>query len=127
MGSRVSPVLTPKTHPPSKSGATAVAAELKSLIRSAGSVWTQLTEPVEGMSGKIATNFAARVSELAGQLPEPLHSMAVSAGPGTVYYTPKATPPFYDCIHRVETSVRLGDGEDEFMLGFQIPCTDCLS
>lgn len=127
MGSRVSPVLTPKTPPPSKSGTTAVAAELKSLAQSAGSVWTQLTEPVPGMSGQVAANFAARVSELASQLPAPLHSMAVSAGPGTIYYIPKASPPFYECIHVVQTSVSFGEGEDEFMLGFQIPCSDCLT
>lgn len=127
MGSGVSPVLTPKTPPPSKSGTTEVTAELKSLIQSAGSVWAQLTEPVPGMSEEIASNFAARVAELAGQLPGPLHAMAIAAGPGTVYYIWKATPPYYECIHVVQTSVSFGDGEDEFMLGFQIPCSDCLS
>lgn len=126
MGSSVSPVLTPQSGVPSKEGTSAVAEHLRSLAQQAAQEWSQLTAPVTGSSEEIAANFAARVAELAPQLPAPLDSMVVEPGQ-SVYYIPKSTPPFYECIHRVETSVSLSSGDDVFVLGFSIPCTDCLN
>lgn len=127
MGSRVSPVLLPSNFPPSKAGSQAAGSHLKSLISAAGQNWSTLTEPVSSDAGEIATAFAQRVEQLAPSLPEELEGMSVKAGTESVVYRFIPEPPYYECVHTLETSVTLQGGSDSFQLAFQIPCTECLN
>lgn len=113
--------------PPSKAGTEAVISDLKGLATTAGSLWTQLTDPIDPSSGSAVEVFQERVSGLAGSLPGALKGMSVLGETELVRYVTTPDPPGWICIHSVEMSVVMSSGDDSFRLGFQIPCSDCLS
>jgi hypothetical protein len=127
MGSRVTPFLTPLSPPPSKAGTESVIDELKGLAAAAGPLWAELTGPVEAGTGSVVEVFQERVAELSEELPGALKGMSVMPGTEGIQYVTIPDPPGWMCIHTVEMTVEMSANNDSFRLGFQIPCSDCLS